>query len=118
MTTRRPSEPWCWRAATTELAATRDDVIEVVTTHSSGRGRPQPRCTTSRGVYEDDPRSVWGNVQGLARLSHRTRWQDGRFAPDLHEYLNAGEGAVLSHSARRISLGPASRMSPPTVARF
>jgi hypothetical protein len=32
--------------------------------------------------YETNPRSIWGYVQGLTRLSQRTPWQDGRFAPD------------------------------------
>ena len=32
--------------------------------------------------YESNPRSVWGYVQGLTRLSQRTPWQDGRFALD------------------------------------
>ncbi len=32
--------------------------------------------------YETNPRSVWGYVQGLTRLSQRTSWQDGRFALD------------------------------------
>ena len=33
-------------------------------------------------VYESNPRSVWGFVQGLTRLSQRTPWQDARFALD------------------------------------
>ncbi len=32
--------------------------------------------------YETNPRSVWGYVQGLTRLSQRTPWQDGRFTLD------------------------------------
>ena len=32
--------------------------------------------------YERNPRSVWGYVQGLTRLSQRTPWQDGRFTLD------------------------------------
>ena len=32
--------------------------------------------------HETNPRSVWGYVQGLTRLSQRTPWQDGRFALD------------------------------------
>ena len=32
--------------------------------------------------YETNPRSVWGYVQGLTRLSQRTPWQDGRFGLD------------------------------------
>jgi hypothetical protein len=33
--------------------------------------------------HETNPRSVWGYVQGLTRLSQRTPWQDGRFALDV-----------------------------------
>ena len=33
-------------------------------------------------MFESNPRSVWGYVQGLTRLSQRTPWQDGRFALD------------------------------------
>ena len=32
--------------------------------------------------HETNPRSVWGYVQGLTRLSQHTPWQDGRFALD------------------------------------
>ena len=45
------------------------------------RSRP-PRRTRWRSSYETNPRSVWGYVQGLTRLSQRTPWQDGRFALD------------------------------------
>jgi hypothetical protein len=33
-------------------------------------------------TFETNPRSVWGYVQGLTRLSQRTPWQDGRFTLD------------------------------------
>jgi len=32
--------------------------------------------------HETNPRSVWGYVQGLTRLSQHTPWQDGRFELD------------------------------------
>ena len=32
--------------------------------------------------HETNPRSIWGYVQGLTRLSQRTPWQDGRFVLD------------------------------------
>jgi hypothetical protein len=32
--------------------------------------------------HESNPRSVWGYVQGLPRLSQRTPWQDGRYVLD------------------------------------
>jgi hypothetical protein len=33
-------------------------------------------------THETNPRSVWGYVQGLTRLSQRTAWQDGRYVLD------------------------------------
>ena len=32
--------------------------------------------------HETNPRSIWGFVQGLTRLSQRTPWQDGRYVLD------------------------------------
>ena len=32
--------------------------------------------------HETNPRSVWGYVQGLTRLSQHTSWQDTRFTLD------------------------------------
>ena len=32
--------------------------------------------------HETNPRSIWGYVQGLTRLSQRTPWQDGRYVVD------------------------------------
>ena len=55
------------RATTRELGTTRDAVLEAYTLAEA---------------HETNPRSVWGYVQGLTRLSQRTPWQDGRFALD------------------------------------
>jgi hypothetical protein len=33
-------------------------------------------------AHETNPRSVWGYVQGLTRLSQDTPWQDGRYVLD------------------------------------
>jgi hypothetical protein len=33
-------------------------------------------------AHETNPRSVWGYVQGLTRLSQHTPWQDGRYVLD------------------------------------
>ena len=33
-------------------------------------------------MHETNPRSVWGYVQGLTRLSQSTPWQDARFSLD------------------------------------
>jgi hypothetical protein len=70
------------RAATTELAATRDDVIQAVTTRLELPRKAATEAYDLAEVYEGNPRSVWGYVQGLTRLSQRTPWQDGRFALD------------------------------------
>ena len=70
------------RAATTELASTRDDVIQVVTTRLELPRKAATEAYDLAEVYEGNPRSVWGYVQGLTRLSQRTPWQDGRFALD------------------------------------
>jgi hypothetical protein len=32
--------------------------------------------------YETNPRTVWGYLQGLTRLSQQMPWQDGRFLID------------------------------------
>ena len=70
------------RAATTELAATRDDVIQAVTTRLELPRKPAAEAYDLAEAFEGNPRSVWGYVQGLTRLSQRTPWQDGRFALD------------------------------------
>ena len=70
------------RAATTELAARRDDVIQAVTTRLELPRKAATEAYDLAEVYEGNPRSVWGYVQGLTRLSQRTPWQDGRFALD------------------------------------
>ena len=70
------------RAATTELGGTRDDVIEAVTTWLE---LPRTLATAAYDLaeaHEANPRSLWGYVQGLTRLSQGSRWQDGRFALD------------------------------------
>ena len=54
------------------------------------RRNPRPRRTTSRNRTNAIPRSVWGFVQGLDRLSQQTPWQDGRFA------LDRAAGALLA----------------------
>lgn len=44
---------------------------------------------------EPNPRSVWGYVQGLTRLSQRLPWQDQRFAVDQ---------AATDHGETRLGL--------------
>jgi hypothetical protein len=70
------------RASAQEIAQTRDGVIDAVT---SRLDLPRKHASEAYGLaeqHESNPRSVWGYVQGLTRLSQRTPWQDGRFALD------------------------------------
>ena len=70
------------RAAATEIAATQEEVVQVVTRRLD---LPQKQASEAYALaeeHETNPRSVWGFVQGLTRLSQRTPWQDGRFAID------------------------------------
>ena len=70
------------RASAQEIAPTRDGVIDAVTTRLD---LPRKHASEAYGLaeqHETNPRSVWGYVQGLTRLSQHTLWQDGRFALD------------------------------------
>ncbi len=70
------------RATRQELGATREEVLDTVT---MGLDLSRKQALEAYGlaeVYEPNPRSVWGYVQGLTRLSQRTPWQDARFALD------------------------------------
>ncbi|MGH9163261.1 MAG: hypothetical protein ACRD2X_25135 [Vicinamibacteraceae bacterium] len=70
------------RATTQELGSTRDEVIETV---SARFDLPRIQASDAYSVAEanePNPRSVWGYVQGLTRLSQYTHWQDARFALD------------------------------------
>jgi hypothetical protein len=70
------------RASAQEIAANRDEVIDAVTTRLD---LPRKHASEAYGLaeqHETNPRSVWGYVQGLTRLSQHTLWQDGRFALD------------------------------------
>src|SRR5687768_9937378 len=70
------------RASAQEIAPTRDGVIDVVT---SRLDLPRKHASEAYGLaeqHETNPRSVWGYVQGLTRLSQQTPWQDGRYVLD------------------------------------
>ena len=70
------------RASAQEIAPTRDGVIDVV---ASRLDLPRKSASEAYGLaerFETNPRSVWGYVQGLTRLSQHTPWQDARFALD------------------------------------
>ena len=70
------------RVTTQELGPTREDVLEAVTTRLNLSQKQAAEAYALAETYETNPRSVWGYVQGLTRLSQRTPWQDGRFNLD------------------------------------
>jgi len=70
------------RVTTQELGPTREDVLEAVTTRLDVSRKQAAEAYALAETHEENPRSVWGYVQGLTRLSQRTPWQDGRFSLD------------------------------------
>ncbi len=70
------------RAITHELGPTQDAVIDAVVQRLYVSQKQAAEAYTTAESHEANPRSVWGYVQGLTRLSQRTPWQDGRFALD------------------------------------
>jgi hypothetical protein len=70
------------RATSQELGPTREAVIDAVTTRLDLSGKQAADAYGLAELFETNPRSVWGYVQGLTRLSQRTPWQDQRFALD------------------------------------
>jgi hypothetical protein len=70
------------RAITQELGETREAVLEAVVQRVDISQKQAAEAYIVAEQTESNPRSVWGYVQGLTRLSQRTPWQDGRFALD------------------------------------
>ena len=70
------------RATSQELGPTRDAVVDAAVQRLELSQKQAAEAYTLAEVHETNPRSVWGYVQGLTRLSQRTPWQDGRFALD------------------------------------
>jgi hypothetical protein len=70
------------RAASQELGATRDAVIDTAVRRLDMSQKQAAEAYTLAEQHESNPRSVWGYVQGLTRLSQRTSWQDGRYVLD------------------------------------
>ena len=70
------------RATSQELGPTRDAVIETAMQRLELSRKHAAEAYALAEQHESNPRSVWGYVQGLTRLSQRTPWQDGRFALD------------------------------------
>jgi len=70
------------RATTAELGPTRDAVVNAVVQRLDLPRKQAVEAYQVAEQHETNPRSVWGYVQGLTRLSQRTPWQDGRFVLD------------------------------------
>ena len=70
------------RATAQELGPTRDAVLETAVQRLDLSQKQAAEAYTLAEQHETNPRSVWGYVQGLTRLSQRTPWQDGRFTLD------------------------------------
>ena len=69
------------RATSQELGATREEVIDAVVQRLDLSRKHAVDAYALAEQHETNPRSVWGYVQGLTRLSQHTPWQDARFAP-------------------------------------
>jgi hypothetical protein len=70
------------RSIALELGPTRDAVLDAVVHRLDLSRKQATEAYTLAEQHEANPRSIWGYVQGLTRLSQRTSWQDGRFAVD------------------------------------
>ena len=70
------------RATSQELGETREKVIEGVMQRLDLPRKHALDAYTMAEQHETNPRSVWGYVQGLTRLSQHTPWQDTRFTLD------------------------------------
>ncbi len=70
------------RATAQELGATRDAVIDTAVQRLELSQKQAGEAYALAEQYETNPRSVWGYVQGLTRLSQHTPWQDGRYVLD------------------------------------
>jgi len=70
------------RATSWELGPTREAVIETAVQRLELSRKHALDAYGLAEQHESNPRSVWGYVQGLTRLSQRTSWQDARFTLD------------------------------------
>lgn len=70
------------RAISQELGATREEVIDGVVQRLELSRKHAVDAYTLAEQHESNPRSIWGYVQGLTRLSQCTPWQDARLALD------------------------------------
>jgi hypothetical protein len=70
------------RATSQEIGATREEVIDGVVQRLDLSRKHAVDAYALAEQHETNPRSVWGFVQGLTRLSQHTPWQDARLALD------------------------------------
>ena len=70
------------RTMSQELGPTKDAVLETAVRRLDVSQKQAAEAYTLAEEYETNPRSIWGYVQGLTRLSQRTPWQDGRLVLD------------------------------------
>jgi hypothetical protein len=70
------------RAQSQELGSNRAAVIDTAVQRLELSRKHADEAYTLAETFESNPRSVWGYVQGLTRLSQSTPWQDGRFNLD------------------------------------
>jgi hypothetical protein len=70
------------RAMAQELGPTRDAVVDTAVQRLDVSQKQAGEAYTLAEQFETNPRSVWGYVQGLTRLSQCTPWQDARFTLD------------------------------------
>jgi hypothetical protein len=70
------------RTTSQELGPTREAVVDTAVQRLELSQKQANEAYALAERYETNPRSVWGYVQGLTRLSQHTPWQDGRFALD------------------------------------
>jgi hypothetical protein len=91
------------RATTQELGATRDAVIDAVVARLELPHPTADEAYTLAEQTEPNPRSVWGYVQGLTRLSQRTPWPFGelRASPERRPLVEADVEARPSAGSGR-----------------
>ena len=70
------------RATSQEVRPTRDAVIDAAVSRLEVSQKQAADAYDLAEAHETNPRSVWGYVQGLTRLSQGTPWQDGRYTLD------------------------------------
>jgi hypothetical protein len=70
------------RASSQELGASQDAVVQTAVRRLELSQKAAAEAYTLAEQHEPNPRSVWGYVQGLTRLSQSTPWQDERFVLD------------------------------------